>query len=104
MQTTPRSQYIAQMRSRTAYPTFRALMNAYLILQYVCAAFVLIASLITVAVSFIGPDGAALVGLASLISGLLLAAIIVVIAKVFYEASMMLADIADSLLDQNAAG
>jgi hypothetical protein len=26
MQTTSRSQYIAQMRSRTAYPTFRALM------------------------------------------------------------------------------
>jgi hypothetical protein len=79
-------------------------MNAYLILQYICAAFVLIGSLIAVALSFVGPDGAFFVAVAGLFSGLLLSAIIVVIAKVFYEASMMLADVADSLLDQNAPG
>jgi hypothetical protein len=103
MQTTnPRAQYIAQMRSRTAYPTFRGIMNVFLFLNYGLAALYVLGGLFSAVAGVLG--GKILIGVGMVLGGLLAAAILVVITKVIYEASMMLADIADSLLDQNAPG
>ena len=87
-----KSNYLQRIRSQSSYPVFRAVVNIFAILLYVCAGLLAIGSIATFSTGF-GSTG---------LYGLVGAVILGIAAKVFQEASLMIADITDSLVDFNS--
>ena len=94
-----KEKYLNGIRSNTAYPTYRSIIGIITVLGYCLAIITVLGTLIsgfgTMRYSFIG-------GSLTLIGGLLGAALIFFLAKFWKEASLILADIGDSVTDANS--
>jgi hypothetical protein len=94
-----RQQYLQSIRAETAYPVYRGVIGTIALLGYVLAGVIALGALVTglgaMASSF-------LTGLITLVAGGVVAAITFLVAKLSKEASLMLADIADSTVDANS--
>ena len=94
-----KQQYLASIRDDSAYPAYRGVVGAITLLFYlvaaVCAVGALIGGFASMTRSFIG-------GLGILIVGLIFAATCFFLARFFKEASLILADMGDSIVDANA--
>lgn len=84
-----KEQHVARIRGQSSYPVFRAVINILTIFLYILAGVIALAS-IYMAGERSDPR---------LLVGLLVALLQGVFAKVFQEVSLMVADIADSILD-----
>lgn len=99
-----KQRYIDQIRTNTAYPTYRTFIGILTILGYVFAGLIVLAGLGVVVspfgITYWAPSGGAsyFVPVASVI----VAAIIVFASRLWKEASLLLADIADSITDANS--
>ena len=78
--------YLNSIREESCYPTFRAFVTVATVLTYIVAVLVIIAGFIS------GQGGGILIGI-------VVAVVIVLIAKVGQEVSLMIADIADATID-----
>jgi hypothetical protein len=97
--TASKQQYLTAIRSNTAYPTYRGIIGIIAILGYILAALSALGSLI----SGLGAMGDSFVaGLGILIGGLVTAALIFLGARFWKEAAMILADIGDSITENNS--
>jgi hypothetical protein len=94
-----KQQYLSMIRSGTAYPVYRGVISTITMLLYlvaiVCGASALFGGLGSMTRSFVA-------GLGILIFGLIFAAIYFFLGRFFKEASLILADIGDSVIDTNA--
>ena len=94
-----KQQYIATIRSNTAYPTYRGMIGIIALLGYILAAFSALGSLISgfgaMRASFLG-------GLGMLIAGLIIAALIFFITRFWKEAALILVDMGDSITETNS--
>jgi hypothetical protein len=91
-------QYMAYIRSNTAWPFYRGTINTIATLGYCWAALVGVAGLVTGLGAMNGSPG---VGLLALIAAGLVAAIIYYGVSFWKEAALMIADIGDSITDAN---
>ncbi len=94
-------QYLKQIRSNTAYPTYRGIIASIAALGYVCAIVVGLLAWI-VAGLFGAADGAKAGAIGIGLLGLLLAVLIYAVTRFFREAAVILADLSDSTLEANA--
>jgi len=96
---TSKQQYLEQIRSNTAYPTYRGIIGIIAILGYALAALNALGSLIggfgTMGSSFLGGVGIIIFG--AIVSGLIFLG-----ARFWKEAALILADIGDSITDTNS--
>ncbi len=100
MATNPaKERYIQRIRSESAYPTFRSLINLFAILLYLVAVIFIVGGLFA-GLAAMSQQGAQGIGL--MIGGFILGVIYYVIGRVTKEAAFMLADVADCLTDQNS--
>lgn len=94
-----KQRYIEQIRTNTAYPAYRSIIGLITLLGYLMAALIgfgaLVGGLMMMADSF-------LAGFFILGTGLVYSAIIFVLAKFSKEASLIIADIGDSVTDANS--
>ena len=94
-----KQQYLNNIRTNTAYPTYRGIIGIIAILGYLFAALnglgALIAGFSTMGDSFIG-------GVGIIIGGALIAGLIFLGARFWKEAALILADIGDSITDTNS--
>lgn len=79
------SNYLAKIRSQSAYKTFRVVVNVMQWLLFVIAGVCILAS-------FMAHDSGTFMGL-------IFAGVLIVVAKVGKQATVMLADIADATID-----
>lgn len=97
-----KAEYVKRIRSNSVYPTFRSLVGTIVLLFYVLGTICIIAGL-AAAVTQMGKAGSNIIEAAgAAVIGLITGLIYIVIGKVLKEASLMLADIADTLLDQHS--
>lgn len=89
-----KQQYLQQLRAGSAYPTYRGIIGIVVMLHYVLAGVVALAAVVELF------RGLFLATLALLVA----AAILFVLARFFKEASLILVDMGDSLLDFHARG
>lgn len=94
-----KQQYLGQVRSNTAYPTYRAIVEIITVLGYIQAGFYALVALIA---GLGGMRNSFLMGLGILVGGGLLAALTFFLAKFWKEASLILADMGDSITDMNS--
>lgn len=94
-----RQKYIQRIRSESAYPVFRSLVNTFAILLYIFGALFIVAGFI-IGFSLIAREGAA--ALAAMFGGVIAGLIYIIIGRVSKEASFMFADLADSITDLNS--
>ncbi len=94
---TPKAQYIQRIRSQSSYPTFRTFVGVIALLFYIIGAICILVG-ISAGISQQGIGS----GMFALFAGVLIGIIYIVIGKVIKEASLMLADIADSITDLNS--
>ncbi len=90
-----KKQYLSAIRSNTAYPTYRAFIEVFIILGNILAV------LSGVAIFFRGVDREFPFVLAAIL-GILIAALIYFCIRLCKEAALILVDIADSILDTNS--
>ena len=94
-----KQQYLATIRSNTAYPTYRGMIGIIALLGYLLAGFSALGSLISgfgaMRNSFFG-------GLGMLIGGLIIAALIFFITRFWKEAALILVDMGDSIAEANS--
>jgi hypothetical protein len=92
-------QYLNTLRSNTAYPTYRGFIGVIAMLGYLLAGVfglgALIGGLTTMSRSF-------LAGVAVLIMGGIVAALNFLLARLFREAALIVADIGDATVDAGA--
>lgn len=97
--TPSKQQYLDSIRQSSAYPTYRGVIGLIAFLFYAVAG-------VSALSAVIGDLGAMtrsfLTGLATLVIGLLFAAIFFLMAKFYKEAALILADIGDSVVESNS--
>jgi hypothetical protein len=97
---TPKAQYIQRIRTQSTYPTFRTFVGVIALLFYIIGAICILGGIIGMFAGMsqqgLGP------GVIALFLGILIGLIYIVIGKLIKEASLMLADIADSITDVNS--
>jgi hypothetical protein len=92
-----KQQYLNAIRSESAYPTYRGIINLVVYVYYALAGIAVLGALSN---AFSAPGF--FVGVFMLIAGLVVAAMIVVLARFFREAALILADIGDTAVDVGA--
>jgi hypothetical protein len=96
---TSKQQYLEQIRSSTAYPTYRGFIGIIALLGYALAGLSALSALI----GGIGAMSASFIsGLGILLMGLIGAALAFLGARFFKEAALILVDIGDSIVETNA--
>lgn len=94
-----KSNYLAEIRANTAYPTYRGIIGLLVILGYILAGLygisALIGGLMTMGDTFLG-------GLAFLVIGLVFAGFIALLTKLGKEVALVIVDFGDSTLDANS--
>ena len=90
-ESTSNTQYLASVRSRSCYPTFRAFVTMATVVTYLLAAFAAVAG-------FVSQNGV------GVLIGIVVAVVLVILAKVAQEVSLMVADIADATIDAASRG
>jgi hypothetical protein len=97
--TPAKQQYLDAIRRSSAYPTYRGVIGLIAFVFYaiagVSALSAVIGGLSTMTQSFF-------LGLASLVVGLLFAALFFLLAKLYKEAALILVDMGDSIIDSNS--
>ena len=92
-----KQKYLDRIRSDSAYPAFRSVVNIIALLLYAVGILLLLAGVLT---------GFGVVGggtnVAALIGGIVLGLFYVILGKIIREVSLMLADVADSITDLNS--
>jgi hypothetical protein len=96
---TEKQQYLATIRSNTAYPTYRGIIGIIAILGYVMAGFYALGSLIG---GFAAMGDSFLAGVGIIILGALFSGLIFLGARFWKEAALILADMGDSTIDANS--
>jgi hypothetical protein len=92
-----KKQYLDRIRSDSAYPAFRSVVNIIALLLYAVGILLLLAGVL---VGF-GVGGAGK-NFGALIAGIVLGLFYVILGKIVREVSLMLADVADSITDLNS--
>lgn len=92
-----KQQYLLSVRANTAYPTYRGIIGLIVQVYYVIAALTALAGLITAFTA-----GGFFSGLMTVVVGLVVAALICLLARFFKEAALILADMGDSTVDANS--
>lgn len=94
-----KQQYLESIRAHSAYPVYRGVISTITLIFYliagVCALGAAIGGLGSMSRSFIA-------GLGVLVIGLVFAALYFFLGRFFQEASLILADIGDSIVDTNS--
>jgi len=91
--------HLQRIRSETAYPTYRAIINVIAVLGYILAVLSGLAALVN---GFKVMGHSFIIGVVVLLIGLITAALIFVGARFWKEAALILADIGDSVTDAHA--
>lgn len=95
-----KQQYLATVRTNTAYPTYRAMIGLIAALGYALA---VVAALGGVISGCAAAERAGIGGVAvTILGGLLMAAVFIVLARLWREASLVLVDMGDAILEQGA--
>jgi len=101
---TSKQRYMDEMRSNTAYPTYRGIVGIIAILGYMFAGLIVLLGVIVLVsppnIMMWGPFGGGRVSY--FVGALIVAVIIFVVVRFWKEASFILVDIADSITDSNA--
>ncbi|HEU5022596.1 MAG TPA: hypothetical protein VFT60_11920 [Bryobacteraceae bacterium] len=96
---TSKQQYLDTIRSNSAYPTYRGVIGLigfiFFAIAGVSAIGAVIGGLAAMSQSFI-------TGLATLVLGLLFAALFYLFGKLYKEAALVLVDMGDSIIDSNS--
>ena len=95
-----KQQYLNQIRTNTSYPTYRGIIGIIAILGYLLAALSGLAALISGIGMMVGKSFIA--GLAIIIGGLIISALIFLGARFWKEAALIIADIGDSTIETNS--
>lgn len=97
-----KQQYLSTVRSNTAYPTYRGMIGAIAALGYALAVLAILGGVI----SGCGAMNRAGVGgfLVSILGGILIGGVFVLLARLWKEASLVLVDMGDAILEQGARG
>lgn len=94
-----KQKYLTDIRANTAYPVYRGMIGIITLLGMILAGLQGLSALImgftTMGQTFLG-------GLALLLLGLVVAALIFLGAKLFKEAALILVDIGDSVTERNS--
>jgi hypothetical protein len=93
-----KQQYLDTIRSNTAYPVYRATIGMIAILGYLFAALNALGALIG---GFSAMGNSFIKGAGILIGGAIVSGLIFLVARLWKEAALILADIGDSLTDPN---
>jgi len=96
---THKKQYIKDLRSNSAYPTYRSIIGIIAFLGYSLAVIIALATSIVGAIMM---TQSVLQGLSIMGIGLLNSAIIFILAKFSKEKSLIIADIGDSITEANS--
>ena len=94
-----KQQYLHAIRSDSAYPVYRAVINTIALLGFVLAGVIALGAVIG---GFSAMSLSFMTGLGTLIVGGIFAAIVFMTAKLSKEAALILADLADSTVDANS--
>lgn len=94
-----KEKYLTEIRANTAYPIYRGMIGVITLLGMILAG---IQGLSAVIMGFTTMGQTFLGGLAVLLLGLVVAALIFLGAKLFKEAALILVDIGDSITDKNS--
>ena len=92
---------LKQVRQNTCYKTLRSLIDVVAIIFFVAAVLLAVASILTM---FVSPDIGLASGIVKLILGLIISALVAVLAVAWKQAALLLVDIADcqiSLVGKN---
>lgn len=92
-----KKKYLDRIRSDSAYPAFRSVVNIIALLLYAIGVLLLLAGVLA---GFGVLGGGTNVG--ALIAGIVLGLFYVILGKIIREVSLMLADVADSITDLNS--
>ena len=96
---TSKQQYLASIRSNSAYPVYRGFIGIIALLGYVLAALAgvgaVIGGLAAMTQSFMG-------GLVVIVAGAVYAVLVFLLARFFKEAALILVDIGDSVAEANS--
>ncbi len=95
-----KQQYIDQIRSNTVYPTYRRFVEILTVVGYVLAGLFTLITLLGSLEAF--REGQYLEGFEFFVGALIGGVIIVFISRLWKEAALLLADIADSVTDANS--
>jgi len=94
-----KEKYLSDIRANTAYPTYRGMIGIITLLGMILAGLQGLSALImgftTMGQTFLG-------GVAVLLLGLVVAALIFLGAKLFKEAALILVDIGDAVTERNS--
>jgi hypothetical protein len=97
--TPTKQQYLESIRQSSAYPTYRGVIGLIAFLFYAVA----VVSALSAVIGGLGAMSRSfMTGLATLVVGLLFAAIFFLMARFYKEAALILADIGDSIVDANS--
>ncbi len=97
---TRKQEYIDRIRSNTAYPTYRAFVRILMMFGYVLAMSIVVAGVVDYTTR--GYLSAFLLGGKFLIGSIIVGVITVFFSRLWKEAALILADIADSITDINS--
>lgn len=96
---TEKQKYLDTIRTNTAYPTYRGIIGIIALFGYILAGLNAVGALIS---GLMAMRDSILVGLGILIVGLVISALIFLLARFWKEAALILADIGDSVTDTNS--
>ena len=94
-----KEKYLMQVRAKTAYPTYRGIIGLMTKLGYLMAIFHGIGAIIA-GITMMSKSG--LAGFGTLLLGLIMATLVFLGARFFKEASLILVDMGDSIVDTNS--
>jgi predicted lipid-binding transport protein (Tim44 family) len=94
-----KQQYLQSIRADTAYPVYRGVIGMIAMLGYLFAGVTALGALVG---GFGAMSSSFAMGLITLVTGAIFAAIVFMLAKLSKEAALMLVDIADSTVDANS--
>lgn len=94
-----KEQYLALIRSNSAYPVYRGFIGTIALLGYVLAGFAALGALTGGLASM---SQSFMLGLAILVGGAIYAALLFLLTRFFKEAALILVDIGDSVADANS--
>jgi hypothetical protein len=97
-----KKQYLDRIRSDSAYPAFRGVVNIITLLFYAFGALVIVGAIVQAIIVLGQGKGMGPVGIPITIFAIAFGLFYIVLGKVIREVSLMLADVADSITDLNS--
>jgi len=97
-----REQYLDRIRSESAYPAFRGVVNIIARLFYAFGGLIIVAAIIQALIVLLKGGGMGPVGIPVTLFAVVFGLFYIVLGKVIREVSLMLADVADSITDLNS--